>query len=67
ECSKTVIPRRNDEESAFQRPYIVLKSRFLASLEMTGRAKLCLFEHSHFEAEADLSYVNFGSKERAEV
>ena len=29
ECSITVIPRRNDEESAFNLTVIVLKSRFL--------------------------------------
>jgi len=35
ECSKSVIPRRNDEESASGRGRPVLKSRFLAALEMT--------------------------------
>ena len=40
ECSRTVIPRRNDEESAFRYAGIVLKSRFFASLRMTGRGDL---------------------------
>jgi hypothetical protein len=52
ECSKTIISRRNDEKSAFPDRGIVLKSRFLAPLEMTFYAVGRLFEHSRFSSRS---------------
>ena len=58
ECSKTVIPRRNDEESAFPALGFVLKSRFLASFEMTLAVGFGVFEHSRLTSRRDLT--NYG-------
>lgn len=50
ECSRTLVPRRYDEGSAFSERKIVLKSRFLASLEMTLATGFGVSGHSQSES-----------------